>query len=450
MIRQTPELLDRLPPQNLEAERSVLGSVLIDPRCIDDLAGKLSGDDFYADANQKLWKALASLHDKRRPIDALTLADHLKRAGDYEAIGGASYLAEVVQSVPHALHAAYYASLVIRASRLRAIIHATTDALRDSYSPTEDPEDILKRLDSDLAAIHTGEHRGDPVPILVACQEALDRIDALQDPNRGARIPSGLVPIDTAIGGFFPGELAIIAARPGIGKTSLALQIANHNAARGRLTYFATLEMSRAELATRTMCGKAQVSNRMVRSGSVGAEERDRLAVAANEVAGTSMVIHERAGMTVADIRRGARRYTKDGLALVCVDYLQLITPEDRKAPREQQVARMAAALKELARELTVPVLCLCQLNRQVDEYDRPSLLHLRESGAIEQDADTVIFIYKHRPANGEQHNSQLSVAKNRNAETGEIELVWIPERTCFEAPSLPRYIEFDSPAEDF
>jgi replicative DNA helicase len=263
-----------------------------------------------------------------------------------------------------------------------------------------------------------------------------------------AGIPTGISSFDADMGGLFPGELTILAARPGVGKTSFALQVAAHNAESGRLVYFASLEMSAAELSIRLACGESGVSNRLVRIGKFGADDSQRLSEALRKQAKVALEIHDRSALTVASIRREIRKRKKRGLALAIVDYLQLVTPDDRRLPREQQVARMVRQLKETAREYEIPILCLCQLNRQADGDETPRLSHLRESGAIEQDADVVLFLSKHEPKGGETHNAILIVAKNRNGETGPLRLDWDGGRTRFSVPGHSEFAEYTQTGE--
>jgi replicative DNA helicase len=258
------------------------------------------------------------------------------------------------------------------------------------------------------------------------------RIDAIQRHGHAGGVPTGLIDFDRDHGGLFPGELIILAARPGCGKSSLALQIAKHNGERGRLVYFASLEMSKEELSLRMACGDAGVSNRLVRNGTLEREASHKLAEALAEQGNMNIDIHDEAGLSVAAIRREIRRRKKRGLTLAVIDYLQLITPDDSRVVREQQVATITRDLKNTARKYAIPILCLCQLNRQVDEYEIPKLSHLRESGAIEQDSDVVMFLSRHRQNDSEPHNATWTVAKNRNGETGSLRMEWDGPRTRF------------------
>jgi replicative DNA helicase len=447
----TAELLDRLPPQNLDAERCVLGSILLLPTVLDELGAVVRPQDFYADANHKLFAHLQEMHDTGRRIDAALLKARLQDRGDWEAIGGAAYIAEVTTAVPTACHAVHYAAIVAKAARRRALIAVGTEILRDGYAATEEPEILVDRAESLLAAIPAGEPEGEPVDVSQAAYEALQRLDDARNRQHSAGLMLGLPDVDDEIGGLFPGELTILAARPGVGKTSFALQVAYYAAAAGRRVLFASLEMSRVELTTRMACAQGGVSSHRVRCGKITAAESTALANAMNAVAATAMTIYDRPGLTVAAIRRAARRQARRGLALIVVDYLQLLTPPDRRVQRHEQVGAITAALKSLARELDLPVLCLCQLNREAEKLDRPGLANLRESGSIEQDADVVMFLC--RPEKGfttgtdrgptDNWDAELIVAKNRNGECGKFQLDWQADATSFNPHKSYGYAEF-------
>ena len=445
MIRQTgnSEILDSLPPQDLDAERGVLGSVLLDPKMLDEVAPILKPADFHADAHRRLYGHLTAMHDAGQAIDTTLLIGRLTSDGELEAVGGMAGVAEILQSVAVAAHAVHYARKVKEKSILRSVLHAGTSMVRDAYEPGATPEEILSHAEAILGAVETGDHHGEPVALDDAMHDALEQVERIAERKEQAGRLTGVYDFDQLIGGLFPGELIILAARPGIGKTSLAVQIGHHVAKHHGLVYFVSLEMRAQELATRLMCGDADVESHLVRTGRIGSHERNRLVESANRLHGSRLLIHDRPGMSVADIRRSARRLVKDGLALIAIDYLQLLIPADRRAPREQQVALATRELKGLARELNVPVLCLCQLNRQADG-ERPRLSHLRESGAIEQDADMVCFLYQKPKEDQGNHNAVLEIAKNRNGQTLVLGMFWEASRTRFRSANEPEaYTEF-------
>jgi replicative DNA helicase len=441
--RVSSEILDRLPPQNLEAEKGVLGSVLLKPEVLDDVATILREEDFYAEANQRVYRHLLAIHDEGRRIDVLLLVERLKQHGDLEVVGGTAYIAELAASSPISSNARHYAESVIKYARRRAYIHAGTELLRDSWDPTANEDDILDAAESALSKIRTGQYQGGPVTAQQAAEAFVLKVDRACERKGEVGILTGLELFDTEAGGLFPGDLIILAARTSVGKTALALQIADHAAARNRLVYFASLEMVPADLAGRTICGIAGVSGLAARTGKLNKDELRALTKGAETYAKRAIRIDKRPGMKVYDIRRAARRLVKDGLRMVVVDYLQLLTPDNPRLQRYEQVGQQTKALKELALELDVPLLCLCQLNRAAEQQDYPTLANLRESGSIEQDADMVMLL--HRPAGGIEipvpgskrkeraaWPAELILAKYRHGDTFTVRLDWDPRFTRF------------------
>lgn len=436
MSKPTSEILDQMPPADPEAERWVVGSIILKPSVLDELVF-LSPADFY-DAN--LSEVFAWLHGRHRRGEPIDEGFLLKR---FHGDDWAARIAEIIHSTPLAEHAVHYGKIVAGKAKFRRLREIGVSLVQNAHRAEGEPEVVLELVETELANVRMDEGEGEPVTLAAAAVQACVRIDAIQKRGNSAGVPTGLYSFDNDQGGVFPGELVIIAARPGIGKTSLALQIAIHNAERGRLVYFASLEMSAAELSIRLACGESGVSNRLVRIGKFGRNDSTRLSEALAQQANCPLEIHDRSSLTVGAIRREIRKRKKRGLTLAIVDYLQLVTPEDRRLPREQQVARMVRQLKEAAREYDIPILCLCQLNRQVDGDETPRLHHLRESGAIEQDADVVLFLSKHEPTIAEPHNAVLTVAKNRNGETGPLRLNWDGPTTKFSCPETTGYQEF-------
>lgn len=447
--RVSSEILDRLPPQSLAAEKAVLGSIMLDPRVADSVSARLKPDDFYADAHRRVFARLLAMRDARQPIDGLTLLDSLRGASELEAVGGVEYLAELAQSVPVACNALYYAGIVADRAARRNVIQAMTECLRDAYGNEGDAiEEMLGRVENALGRIRTGEYSGEPKPVAQSLQAVIERADAIRERGQSAGILTGLWDWDERIGGLFPGEFTVLAARPGVGKTALATAIARHVASGGRLTYFASLEMSDLELIQRVLCCEANVDSRKIRTATLDAADSAALAKAANRLAGDELVIHDRPGLSVADIRRSCRRLKPRGLSFIVVDYLQRITPADRKAKRYEQVADIAKELKTLARELSVPVLCLAQLGREAETVVIPELRHLRESGDIEAECDVVAFLVRPMPWDAEQAKTALRgkekppadqagviVAKNRNGPLLRLKLRWEAQRTRFVPP---------------
>jgi replicative DNA helicase len=403
----------------------VIGSLLIDHEKLDDMGG-IKPDDFYDSTNAGIFREIATLHAAGQPVQVDLLRKHLP--GD----NWAERIYEIARSVPVAAHAEHYAKIVLRLSTLRRLRFVASELLTSVATHEADPETVLERAESLLASIGNVNAHTAPVSLHDATLEASTAIDAIFNSGESTGVLTGLQSFDTDMGGLFPGELIILAARPGLGKTSLALQVAYHIASRSRLVYFASLEMSATELSTRLACSISGVSSRLVRTGKLEQADFQALNEGMTAQAAATMDIHDQPGMTVAGIRRQIRQRKKHGLKLAVIDYLQLLTPEDRKIPREQQVARMTTLLKQTAREYEIPILCLCQLNRMADGEEEPQLSHLRESGAIEQDADMVLFLAPHKPTDLRRNNATLCVKKNRNGEVNNLPLDWHPSRTRF------------------
>ena len=435
MSKPTLEILNEAPPHDAEAERWVVGSIIWKPSVLDEV-GVLRPGDFHDENCRELFAALTEMCRAGTPIDGGTLVKRFRADEQWTA-----RIAEILHAVPTPAHALHYAKIVAKNAKLRRLQDIAEVTLQHVHQADVDPDAVIERTESALGKLHLGNAGdGEPVTAREAAMQALARIDAIRERGKSAGLPTGISSFDSDQGGLFPGELTILAARPGVGKTSLALQIAHHNAERGRLVYFASLEMSAVELSIRLACGESGVSNRLVRIGKFSGDDSQRLSDALARQAKALLEIHDRSMLTVAAIRREIRKRKKRGVMLAIVDYLQLLAPEDRRLPREQQVARIVRSLKETAREYDIPILCLCQLNRQADGDETPRLSHLRESGAIEQDADVVLFLQSHEPKDGETHNAILTVAKNRNGETGPLRLHWDGARTRF---SVPGYDEF-------
>jgi replicative DNA helicase len=461
--RVTSEILDRLPPQNLDAEKGVLGSILLDPNLCDDVAVMLRPEDFYADAHQKLYAHLLEMHEGGGRIDATLLVERLRTAGDLEAIGGPAYLAEVLHAVPHAANAVYYANIVRDKATLRALIHASTEILRDAYEPTLDPREMLGRAEEQIFAVHDQRSSDQIINAHDLMVEAFDRIDARLERREGVGVPTGFQDLDNLTGGLHDSELIILAARPSMGKTALATNIAEYVAIDANVpTLFVSLEMARIELAQRMLCSQGRIDASKFRSGFISKDDRSKLVEASAKLSKAPMFVDDTPSRTCTEIAASARRLKRrHGLGFIVIDYLQLIQPDDPRDPRQEQVAKMARRLKAMARELKVPVLCLGQLNRQVEagkEGHRPKLSHLRESGAIEQDADVVMFIhreeYYHTREEAQQEGlagqADVIVAKQRNGPTGDVKLAWFDKYTRFENLSQKPYEEFGDFQEEF
>ena len=454
--RVSSEILDRLPPHNLDAEKGVLGSILLDPNLADDVALVLRPEDFYAEANEKLYRHLLAMHDDGKRIDATLLLERLRSTGDLELIGGAAYIGEVAHSVPYASNAVYYAEIVRAKATLRALIHASTEILRDAYEPTLDPRELVGRAEEQIFAVHDERSTDQITTIEDLMHEAFARIDAQLEHGGSTGVPTGFTDLDKLTGGLHDSEFVVLAARPSMGKTALATNIAEYVAIEANVaTLFVSLEMARLELAQRMLCSQGRIDANKFRSGFLNGDDRNKLVEASNKMSKVPLFVDDTPARTVTEIAACARRLKrKNNLGLVVIDYLQLIQPDDPRDPRQEQVAKMARRLKALARELKIPVLCLAQLNRQVEqgkEGHRPRLSHLRESGAIEQDADVVMFVHREEYYHTREEamekglcgQADIMVAKQRNGPTGDIKLAWFGNFTRFENLSQKPYDEF-------
>jgi len=454
--RSTP-LFDRAPPFDLEAEISVLGSIMLLPDVCDDVALILRADDFHDDAHRKIFRHMLEMHDSGRKIDPTLLVDKLKTAGDYESIGGAAYLGKILHAVPNAAHAIYYADIVREKSTYRQLIEASTEILREAYDESLEANLLLARAEQRVFSILDQRGGANVSSMQDILHEAMDRLEArMRGDLMHGGVESGFAKLDEQTGGLHNSELIVLAARPSMGKTAFALGIAGNVAIHQQVpVLFVSLEMSAIELAERLLCSAARVNGHRLRNGTISQEDRMRLVETSGEISRAPLFVDDSPGRTVTEIAAAARRIRRrEGrLGLVVVDYLQLVEPDNPRDPRQEQVSRMTRRLKGLAREMEVPILCLAQLNRQTEvaKDNIPRLSHLRESGAIEQDADVVMFVhreeYYHRGADAELHRgkAQIIVAKQRNGPIGEIDLTWQRDYTRFDTLAEQRHEEFDS-----
>jgi replicative DNA helicase len=449
------ELLDRQPPCDMRVERAILGSVLLDPSCLDDIAHLIRPEDFYDDANQRLFQVMAGRHDKGKRIDVALLVSQLKKEDSFDLVGGTKYLAELADSVPNAAHARHYASIVRDHSTMRKLIHAGTEIVKAGYDD-DDASAAAEKAESLVFAV-LGQRLGQGErPILELMHAAMDRVDArLRGEIVGGGVSTGFTDLDAMTGGLHNSELTILAARPSMGKSACALNVAENVAADGKAVLIVSLEMSETELSDRLLCSVARVNGHRARNGTVDQADRQRMMAAAGTISAWDVFIDDRPSRRMAEISSMARRLKrKPGLDLLIIDYLQLIEPEKSRDNRQEQVAQISRRMKALAKELDVPVLCLCQLSRQTEAAtgNIPRLSHLRESGAIEQDADVVMFV--HRPeyylqgeaADAKKGEAEIHVAKQRSGPTGQVELVWRADFTRFENKAPQRHDDFEPP----
>jgi replicative DNA helicase len=444
-------VIDRLPPQSLEAEQSVLGAILIDRDAVVEVAEFLRPQDFYRQANGRIYAAILDLFERREPIDIVTVAESLERRDELEAIGGRAYLSSLSNETPTAVHAAQYARIVERKAVLRNLIGAAGRIAGIGYEDPAEIQEAIDRAEAELFAVSQKRIDTGFSALKALLHDAYDRLDYLHA-HRG-EISGVLTDLDALTTGLQPSDLVIIAARPSVGKTSFALNIAEHAAVRERKSVGVfSLEMSKEQLVLRMLSSVANIDSQRLRTGFLEEMDFARIAPAMNSLSEAPMYIDDTPNISAMELRTKARRLQAEaGLDLVIVDYLQLMqaTTTNRDANRVQEVSEISRGLKALARELSVPVIALSQLSRQPEmrESKEPRLSDLRESGAIEQDADLVCFLWreKERGADDQETDGEiinLKLAKHRNGPTGEVQLWFKKRQTRFVSYAGERFAE--------
>ena len=434
------ELLSRQQPQSLEAEQAVLGSILIDSRCITDVVGIVKPEDFYLQQNREIYEAIYTMFNFSQTIDPVTVLDKLKELGYYHD-NSRDYILQLMEITPTAANVARYAAIVQEKSMLRGLNQAATDIQQMVSEEVGTPAEMLESAEKKIYALRKGE-RGDSLEhIGTTLHKVFDRLTELsQSDSLIPGLSTGLRDLDRAISGLNKSDLILLAARPGMGKTSMALNILlDAGKKSGKQVAFFSLEMSREQLALRLISSECFVDNKKLVTGKLTDDDWDKIAVAADSLNQSRILIDDDSSVTVADINAKCRRV--EDLGLVVIDYLQLMQSAGGKTRqgdnRQQIVSDISRSLKLMAKELNVPVLCLSQLSRANESRTdkRPMLSDLRESGAIEQDADIVMFLYREGYYNKDTENPNLAeciVAKNRHGETRTIELQWLPDFTSF------------------
>ena len=445
----------KLPPQNIEAEQSILGGILIENDALNTVVEFLEASDFYREAHQKIFQCMIALSEKSEPLDLITLTNELKKSKELESIGGASYLASLVESVPTAANIAYYAKIVKEKSILRKLISTATEIVTQSYHEGKDLEDFLD--DAEQAIFRISEHRVTPAfyPIKEIVKESFKVIEKLYEKKELITgVPSGFKDLDRKTAGFQNAELIIVAGRPSMGKTALCLNIAQHASINAKVpTAMFSLEMSKEQLAIRMLCSEARVDSSRLRSGFLSESDWPKLTMAAGALSDAPIFIDDTPAISVLELRAKARRLKADrGLGLVIIDYLQLMRGRSGMERREQEISEISRSLKALAKELDIPVLAISQLSRKAEDRPgrQPQLSDLRESGAIEQDADVIIFIYRdevYNPDSDRKGTAEVIIGKQRNGPTGKVDLSFISEFTTFKDLFRGDYDEIEAGA---
>ncbi|MBI4999884.1 replicative DNA helicase [Candidatus Gottesmanbacteria bacterium] len=429
----------RVPPHDEQAEQSILGAILIDKDAIVDVVEFLRPEHFYKEGNGAIYKAMLSLFEKHEPIDIVTVTAELKKNGDFEKVGGAGYLTELLNIVPTSAHAENYGRIVQDNYTRRSLISSAAKITEEATTGEGDVKNILDLAESEIFAISQYHTRRDFIPVKDALAESFDRLDELHKKAGGLRgVPTGFTDLDNRLAGMQASNLLILAARPGQGKTALVLNIAQQATVEQKIPVgFFSLEMSKEELVDRLLVAQADVDAWRLKTGRLTDEDFAKLSTAMGELAEAPLFIDDTPGANILEIRTKARRLqVQQGVKLLIVDYLQLVDAGRKFDNRVQEVSLISASLKNLARELKIPVMAVSQLSRAVETRGTkiPQLADLRESGAIEQDSDVVMFIYREEEPEkwGERILTKLLIANHRNGPLGEIELIFRGDRIRF------------------
>ncbi len=439
------DLFGVTPPHNIEMERNLLGSIMIDPRVADDIVSIVHSSDFYLESHQILYDRIIQMYNSGHQVDVPLLVEELRRNNLLDKIGGEAYIIEILHSVAYAVHAKSYAEVVREKSVLRSLIQTASEILQDAYHSNVDAKDLINQAEERIFSLKGNDSVSDKLDFVQVLQQTLDQINETMVKGGMPGIQTGLVDYDKKTGGLHEGELVILAARPSMGKTALAANIADYAAVEERKgVLFVSLEMNQIELAKRLISSRGEIDSNKFRTGTLGEEDKTILLQTVSKLSESNLVIDDSPVRTVTEIAALGRRLKRAGrLDLIIIDYLQLIQPDNAADPRQEQVSKIARRLKGMARELSVPVICLSQLNRQAEQTkdNRPRMSHLRESGAIEQDADVVMFVHREEyylsPEEREKQpdvvgRAEIIIAKQRNGATGDVRVVWRPEYTKF------------------
>ena len=435
-------MLDRVPPQNIEAEQSVLGAILIEQSAIAKISDILQPEDFYREAHKLVYRSAMTLFERGEAIDFITVIDMLRREEALERAGGISYITSLANGVPTAANIVFHAKIVQEKSLLRRLIHAATDIAAMGYAETEEVERVLDHAEQKILEVATRKIGQDFAPIKEIIFSTLDKIDEMHKAKGGITgLSTGFTNLDKLTGGFQRSDLSLIAARPSMGKTAFVLNVAQHMATRDKKSVaIFSLEMPREQLAMRMMCAEGLIDSQHFRTGAMSNDEWKNLVDAADRLSASPMFIDDTAGVNAVELRNKARRISKEhGLDCIIIDYLQLMDggAHSRIDNRQQQISDISRSLKALARELKVPVIALSQLSRGPESRTsrKPMLSDLRESGSLEQDADMVAFLYRedyYNPETEKKNLTELIIAKNRNGPTETVELYFHKNFTRF------------------
>jgi replicative DNA helicase len=434
---------DRVPPQSIEAEQSVLGAMLIEKEAITKAADILKPEDFYRADHRLLFEVMVDLYNKNNPVDLVTLTEALRNMNKLEDIGGIKFLAYLTQLVPTAANVSYHAKIIEEKSILRQLINASTEIASSGYDPEDEVSVILDTAEKKILQISNRSSNADFTPMSTVVMSAIDKIETLYNQKSSLiGLSSGFKDFDKLTSGLQPSDLILIAARPSMGKTAFVLNIAQNVAIRGKKSVaLFSLEMSKDQLVQRMLCAEAQIDATRLRVGELKDDDWPKLMAAADRLSTANIFIDDTPGVTAMEMRSKARRLKQEGsgLDLIIIDYLQLMqgSGQRRSENRQQELSEISRSLKALGREMNVPVIALSQLSRGVESrtVKRPMLSDLRESGALEQDADLVAFLYREDYYDKETENkniTELIIAKHRNGPVDTVKLFFQKEYTRF------------------
>jgi replicative DNA helicase len=435
--------IKKVPPHSLEAEKAVIGAILIDNASLSIAIENISADTFYKKAHRDIFQAMENLFQKGEAIDIITLSEELKRLGTYQAVGGASYLSAILEDIHTSANVEHYARLVLDKFVLRRLISISSEVATQCYAAEQETEEILDDAEKRIFEITEKGVRKGFQPIGRIIKHKFENIEELYQSRRHVSgLPSAYDELDSYTSGFQNSDLVIVAGRPSMGKTSFALNIAQHLTIKEKVPVGVfSLEMSNEQLVMRLLCSEARVDSHRLRTGYLKSSEYAELAIVAGYLSEAPIYIDDTAGISTMEIRAKARRLKAEvNVGMIIIDYLQLISVRERAENRQQQISIISRGLKALAKELDIPVVALSQLSRAVEARGgdkRPMLSDLRESGAIEQDADVVLFLYRPEVYEGDDSESsgiaELIIGKQRNGPTGTVKLAFIKEYTRFE-----------------
>ena len=428
---------ERVPPQNIEAEESVLGSMLIEAGAVLTASEMLTAEDFYKENHRIIFRRMLEMTEIQEAVDMVTLSDKLRATGELERIGGMSELARLANFVPTAANVEYYSKIVAEKAVVRRLIGAATEIASSAYRGSDDLDDLLDKAEQEIFQVAQRRTRQGYVALKDVLVETLERLEHLASHGGDTLgVPSGLGDLDRITTGFQPSDLIILAARPSVGKSSLAANVARNACLRADIPVIIfSLEMSREQVAQRLLCSEAAIPSQKLRNGALDEDEWRRLSSALGRLGEARIFIDDTPGISVMEIRTKCRRLKAEfGLGMIIVDYLQLMRSSHKAENRQQEISEISRSLKGLARELNVPLIALSQLSRAVEQRQKqiPQLSDLRESGAIEQDADIVMFLYAD-PEMDQQNTIELIVAKQRNGPTGSLRLFFSKDIGRFE-----------------